>query len=85
MILGVPDIQRLEKGLFNLIKGAGGCWRYNWKEDNEYGLDGPCRDWLCSKINGHKLYAICPCWSLEKPEIIERVKKMIETGRTLDD
>ena len=104
MILGVPDIQRLEEGLVLARDRGRGCTlrpyfpSLKYPKDNihspslayhENGLH--CQgDWLCDLIVGEvrvksdDRFTPCPCKRLGKYPVIERVGRMLLTGRTID-
>ncbi len=88
--LGVPDLQRLEKGI---ERGCGGkCWKLE-KDRNGNSmymcfirLDNYCQDWLCGKIKAHTFSCVsqCPCSKGKDVEVMVRAVEMLRTGRTLD-
>ena len=79
-ILGVPDLQRLKKGLRRIEYGGYGCWKTEILD-----LLHCSSDWLCDQITKNHSplrRKVCPCFTMSSEGIIHRVKRMIETEET---
>ncbi len=93
MVLGVPDIKRLEEGL---ERGCGGgCFRTKFGPltASRYGIGFLCSErteWLCDKILIPENRGLgkgscgCPCLSMPPDIVLSRCLEMIRTGRTID-